>query len=31
MNNLPEENAMILHRELAQSITHLQAELKEQQ
>ena len=30
-NNLPEENAMILHRELAQSITHLQAELKEQQ
>lgn len=30
-NNLPEENAMILHRELAQSITHLQAELNEQQ
>jgi hypothetical protein len=29
--NMPEENAMILHRELAQSITHLQAQLKEQQ
>ena len=30
-NNLPEENAMMLYRELAQSITHLQLELKEQQ
>ena len=30
-NNLPEENAMMLYRELSQSITHLQAELKEQQ
>jgi hypothetical protein len=30
-NNLPEQNAMMLYRELAQSITHLQLELKEQQ
>ena len=30
-NNLPEENAMMLYRELTQSITHLQLELKEQQ
>ncbi len=30
-NNLPEENAMMLYRELSQSIVHLQAELKEQQ
>jgi len=29
-NNLPEENAMMLYRELSQSIIHLQAELKEQ-
>jgi len=27
---LPEENAMMLYRELSQSIIHLQAELKEQ-
>ena len=31
INNLPEENAMMLYRELSQSIFHLQAELKEQQ
>ena len=31
INNLPEENAMMLYRELSQSIVHLQAELKEQQ
>ena len=29
-NDLPEENAMMLYSELAQSITHLQAELREQ-
>ena len=29
-NNVSEENAMILYRELSQSITHLQAELKDQ-
>lgn len=29
-NNLPEENAMMLYRELSQSIVHLQAELREQ-
>ena len=29
-NNVNEENAMILYRELSQSITHLQAELKDQ-
>ena len=31
INNLPEGNAMMLYRELSQSIVHLQAELKEQQ
>ena len=31
VNNLPEQNAMMLYRELAQSIAHLQLELKEQQ
>ena len=30
-NNVNEENAMILYRELSQSITHLQAELKDQE
>ena len=30
-NNVSEENAMILYRELSQSITHLQAELKDQE
>ena len=29
-NNVSEENAMILYRELSQSIAHLQAELKDQ-
>ena len=29
-NNLLEENAIMLYREIAQSITHLQAELREQ-